>query len=182
MTIGTFPLLPLLAIEVVGLRDRDRLCRTGTRLAGAVTLAALALSPAIALARTYWTHNAMDASPFREVAIAATRIWHRRTSLPLAYVGGSDWDENATAFYSPDRPQVFVHFDYARNLWVSPEALAEHGLLSVCVSGDAVCLDATAAFATPQTTRTELSSAHAFWGHVAKPVRFVVTVIPPRAR
>jgi hypothetical protein len=46
--------------------------------------------------------------------------------------------------------------------------------------GDSVCLAATARFTTPETTRTELSVARMFWGHVAKPVKFVVTVIPPR--
>ena len=180
MTIGTYPLLPLLVIEATGVRDLDRLCRISVRLAGAVTLGALALSPAVALTRAYLSFNAKNASPFQEVAVAATRLWHERTSLPLAYVAGSDWYENATAFYSPDRPHVFVHFDYSRNLWVTPEALAKHGLLSVCISGDTVCLAATAGFATPQTTRTELTVAHAFWGHVAKPVRFVLTIIPPR--
>jgi 4-amino-4-deoxy-L-arabinose transferase-like glycosyltransferase len=180
MTIGTFPLLPLLVIEVLGIRDIDRLCRLGIRFAATVMFGALALAPAIALARTWLSSAAMKVAPFQEVATAATRLWHERTSLPLAYVAGTDWYENAIAFYSPDRPHVFLQFDYPHNLWVTPEALARHGLLSVCVSDDSVCLAATAKFVTPETTRTELSVAHAFWGHVARPVRFVVTVIPPR--
>ena len=40
MTIGTFPLLPLLVIEAADVRDLDFLCRTSVRLAGAVTLGA----------------------------------------------------------------------------------------------------------------------------------------------
>jgi 4-amino-4-deoxy-L-arabinose transferase-like glycosyltransferase len=180
MTIGTFPLVPLLVIEALGIRDIDRLCRLGIRLAAAVMFGALAVSPAIALARTWLSSSAMNVAPFQEVAIAATRLWRERTSLPLAYVAGSGWYENAIAFYSPDRPHVFVYFDYPHNLWVTPEALARHGLLSVCVSDDSACLAATAEFATPETTRTELSLAHAFWGHIARPVRFVVTIIPPR--
>ncbi len=180
MTVGIFPLLPLLMIEIAGVRDIDRMYWISTRLAVAVTLGALAISPAIALARTYLSPAAMSVAPYQEVAIEATRLWHDRTSLPLAFVAGSNWYENATAFFSPDRPHTFVHFDYAENLWVTPEALAKHGLLSICVSDDQVCLAATAEFTTPETTRTELSLAHAFWGHVAKPVHFVVTIIPPR--
>ncbi len=149
-------------------------------MAGALTLGALAISPAIALARTYLSSSADGIPPYQEVAVQATKIWHDRTSLPLLYVGGSDWYENAVAFYSPDRPHTFVHFAYARNLWVTPEALAKHGLLSVCVSTDRICLAETAAFVTPETSREDVSLAHAFWGHVAKPVDFVVTVIPPR--
>jgi Dolichyl-phosphate-mannose-protein mannosyltransferase len=180
MTVGTFALVPLLTIEILGARGIDRLRYISVRLALALTFGALALSPVIALARTYLSSNAMKIAPLQEVAIEATRLWRDRTSLPLAYVAGSDWYENAIAFYSPDRPHVFVRFDYARNLWVTPEALAEHGLLSVCVSTDTVCLAATAAFATPETTRTEVSLAHAFWGHIAAPVHFVVSIIPPQ--
>jgi hypothetical protein len=179
MTIGTFALVPLLAIELAGLRDIGRLSRVASWLAGVVTLGALALSPAIAAARTYLSPIAMNITPYQEVAAAATRLWHERTSLPLAYVAGTDWYENAVAFYSSDRPHVFVDFEYSRNLWVTPEALAKHGLLSVCVSDDHVCLDATAAFVTPDTTRAEMSLAHVFWGHIARPVHYVVTVIPP---
>ncbi len=149
-------------------------------MAGALTLGALAVSPAIALARTYLSSGADGVPPYQEVAAEATNFWHDRTSLPLLYVGGSDWYENAVAFYSPDRPHTFVHFTYARNLWVTPEALAKHGLLSVCVSTDRICLAETAAFVTPETSREEVSLAHAFWGHVAQPVKFVVTAIPPR--
>ena len=152
MTIGTFALLPLLTIEAFGARGVDRLCRISVRLAGALALGALALSPVIAAARTYLLPSAMGVPPYQEVAVQATKFWHDRTSLPLLYVAGSDWYENAIAFYGPDRPHTFVHFDYARNLWVTPEALARHGLLSVYVSTDRFCLAQTAAFATPETT------------------------------
>ena len=112
MTIGTFALLPLLMIEVFGARGIDRLCRISVRMAGALTLGAVALSPAIALARAYLSSGAMGVPPYQEVAVQATKFWHDRTSRPLLYVGGSDWYENAVAFYSPDRPHTFVHFSY----------------------------------------------------------------------
>jgi 4-amino-4-deoxy-L-arabinose transferase-like glycosyltransferase len=181
MTLGTFPLFPLLAVELARVRDTDRLYRIASRLACVVTLGALALSPAIAAMRTYLSPTAMKIPPYQEAAAEATRLWHEQTSRPLAYVGGSDWWENAIAFYSTDRPQAFVHLDYARNLWVTPEALAKGGLLSLCFSDDQACLNETAPFVTPETTRTELSLAHKFWGHVARPVQFVVTIIPPHA-
>ncbi len=75
---------------------------------------------------------------------------------------------------------MFADFNFGLNLWVTPEALAKHGLLSICVSDDTVCFAATANFVTPKTTRTEVVLAHEFWGHVARPVRLVVTVIPPK--
>jgi hypothetical protein len=123
----------------------------------------------------------MKVAPYQEAAAEATRLWHARTSRPLAYVAGSAWYDNAIAFYSTDRPHVFVDLDYARNLWVTPEKLARYGLLSLCVSDDRDCLARTERFLTPDTTRTEVSLAHVFWGHVARPVHFVVTIIPPRS-
>jgi Dolichyl-phosphate-mannose-protein mannosyltransferase len=181
MILGIFPLTPLLLLEVSGAGNIDRLYRIGSRLAVAVSLAALVLSPAIALTKTYWTANSKKADPYQEVALAATSLWRERTSLPLAYVAGSDWYENALAFYSPEHPHGFVHFDYALNLWVTPELIAKNGLLSVCRKEDSDCLASTASFITPQSTQTPIALARKFWGHVARTVDFVVTIIPPRA-
>ena len=181
MMVGAFPLLPLLAIEIARPREIGRLARIATRLAVVVSLGALATAPGFAWWRTWRSPAAMKVQPFQEVARAATRIWHKATGLPLAYVAGSDWYENETAFYSTDRPHTFEHFDYNENLWVKPGDIARHGLLSICIATDALCLNRTARFATPQSTRTELTLAHGFWGHRARPVPFVVTVIPPRS-
>jgi 4-amino-4-deoxy-L-arabinose transferase-like glycosyltransferase len=183
MTIATFALLPLLVIELARVRDIERLCRIAGRLAVAVTLGALVLSPAIALQRTFLSPAAMKTAPLQEAAAAVTKLWHERTSRKLAYVAGvagTAWYDNAIVFYSSDRPHTFVDFDYGRNLWATPEKIARYGLVSVCVKGDPLCLARTAEFVTPETTRTEISLAHKFWGHVARPIDFVVTIIPPR--
>jgi hypothetical protein len=182
MMVGAFPLLPLLLIELARIGDADRLCRISVRLAVALALGVVVLSPAIALARTYLSAAAMKVEPLEEIAVAATELWHERTGLPVGIVAGSDWYENTAAFYSPDRPSAFVHFNYAQNLWVSPQAIARRGLLSICVRDDRVCLDATARFVTPQTTRAEVTVAREFWGHVARPVTFVVTAVPPASK
>lgn len=181
MLIGTFSLMPLLAIEIAGSRRLKRLRVVVVRLVTALSLGALVASPAVALARVWLSNDADDVQPRKELAAAATRLWREKTGTPLAYVGGSHLYENGVAFYSPDRPHGFVHFDFFRNRWVTPQALTEKGLLSVCVKDDSDCLTATAALATPQATRTEVTLAHDFWGHKGKAVSFVVTVIPPRA-
>ena len=180
MTIGVFSLVPLLAIEIAGVRDDARLSHIATRLAAALTLISLALSPAIALVKASLTTDGAAIQPRQELADAATRLWREKTSRPLSYVAGSFAYDNAVAFYSADRPHSFERFDFFRNRWVTPADIAEFGLLAVCVRDDAECLASTARFGTPQSTRTEMSLAHAFLGHVGAPVRFVVTVIPPR--
>ncbi|HET8997564.1 MAG TPA: glycosyltransferase family 39 protein [Acetobacteraceae bacterium] len=180
MTLGIFPLLPLLAIEISGLRDVDKLSRMAVGIAAVANVGALLLSPAIMLSRTFLSPAAMKQAPLQEVAVAATRLWHARTGLKLRYVAGTAWYENATAFYSPDHPHVFEYFDYAMNLWVTPEDLARHGLLSICAADDKSCLARTAHFVTPATTSTRLTLSHRFLGHVARPVAYVVTIIPPQ--
>ncbi|HYA73281.1 MAG TPA: glycosyltransferase family 39 protein [Roseiarcus sp.] len=177
MMISVFSLVPLLAIEIAG---PGRLSRTGLQLAAALTLGALALSPAVALGKAWLGTDSVETEPRKELAIEATRLWREKTSLPLSYVAGSFNYYTAVAFYSPDGPHGFDRFDFLRSPWVTPEALAAHGLLAVCESADAECLLLSAKFATPQSTRTEISLAHDFLGHKGEPVRFVVTIIPPR--
>ncbi len=179
MLIGTFPLLPLLAIEAAAPLDTARLARLATVLAGVLTCGALLVAPGFAWWRTWRSPAAMKAEPFQEVARTATRIWRAETHLPLDYVAGTVWYENETAFYSRERPHVFVQFHYAMSLWVTPGRLARHGLLSVCRADDKTCLAATARFVTPRSTATRVVLAHHFWGHTARPVAFVITVIPP---
>jgi hypothetical protein len=182
MTVGTFTLAPLLAIELSGARNLGRLARLGSVFAAATLLALLALSPLIMLARTWlWSGHSDTVLPYQELATEATRIWRAKTSLPLSYVAGQGHGfEDAIAFYSPDRPHAFFNFDYSRNLWVTPERLATGGLLTACLKSDGACLASTADFLTPSSTQTEISVAHVFWRHVAKAFTFVVTVIPPR--
>jgi Dolichyl-phosphate-mannose-protein mannosyltransferase len=181
MTIGTFSLMPLLAIEIGGSRGLERLRWLSVRLGGGFSLVALAASPAVSLDKAWFSHNTDDTAPRKELAEAATRFWQETTDRPLAYVGGSLRYDDAVAFYSRERPHVFVRFDYFANQWVTPRALAEKGLLSVCVKTDAECVAATVALATPLAKRIEITLSHRFWGHETKPVDFIVTVIPPGA-
>ncbi len=179
MLMGTFSLVPLLAIEVANRRGVERLAGVATRLAVAICLAAPLAAPMVALGWLWLSGNDKVTEPRKELAAAATRLWREKTGLPLAIVGGSYAYGDAVAFYSSDRPQAFDSFDAGRRPWITPQDLAAHGLLSVCVAEDAGCLDATARLATPSASRTQMTLAHRFWGHEAEPVQFVVTVIPP---
>jgi hypothetical protein len=179
MTVGIFPLAPLLAMDFFGARDIDRLWSTGSRLAAAVVAGGVAFSPAISAATVYLCGHAMIIAPYREMAFEATRLWREQTGSPLAFVAGNGRYGQATAFYSPDQPHAFLGFDYSRSPWVTPDALAAQGLLSICLADDRRCLDVTAEFATPESRRTEVSLAHSAWGHTAKTFHYIVTVIPP---
>jgi 4-amino-4-deoxy-L-arabinose transferase-like glycosyltransferase len=182
MTIGVFSLIPLLAMDIAGGASGARLGRLAPRLAAALCLGALALSPAIGLAKAWLASDGAATQPRRELAAEATRLWRQATPAPLSYVAGSFAYDNSVAFYSEERPHAFERFDFSRNRWVTPGALAEHGLLAVCVAADVACLAAARQFATPDSIRTELSLAHTALGHSGAPVGFVVTAIPPQAR
>jgi 4-amino-4-deoxy-L-arabinose transferase-like glycosyltransferase len=180
MTIAIFSLMPLLLLELSGEGD-ERVYRFGRALVVGMTATVLVLSPAIAIAKIWLGRDNNYVDPRKELAKEATRIWHETTGVPLQYVAGSQRYENAVAFYSPDGPHVFIHFDFHRAPWVTPEALDHTGLLVVCAKEDKKCLISSASIISiPQASRTELNLAHSFWGYAAPPTSFIVTVIPPR--
>lgn len=180
MTIAIFSLVPLLLLELSGAGGEERIYRASRALVVGTTLTALALSPAIAVGKFEWASDNNYVEPRKELASEATRIWHEATGLPLQYVAGSQRYENAVAFYSTDRPQVFIHLDFHRAQWVTAERLERGGLLIVCAKNDEKCLDSSAKIASLRAVRTELTLKHSFWGHTASPVSFIVTVLPPR--
>ena len=95
----------------------------------AVTLVALALSPVIAFAKIWYRGDINYTEPRKELAREATELWHKTTSSPLQYVGGSQRYEDAVAFYSPDHPHVFIHLDYHRAPWVTRRRSKTSGAL-----------------------------------------------------
>ncbi len=179
MTIAIFSLMPLLLLELSGEGD-ERVYRFGRALVVGMTATVLVLSPAIAIAKIWLGRDNNYVDPRKELAKEATRIWHETTGVPLQYVAGSQRYENAVAFYSPDGPHVFIHFDFHRAPWVTPEALDQAGLLVVCAKEDKKCLASSAGMiSTPRASRTELTLVHSFCGYTAQPVSFIVTVVPP---
>jgi hypothetical protein len=182
MTIGVFSLLPLLLIELAGTEGNDRLYRVVRTLAIALTLVALALSPVIAFAKIWYRGDINYTEPRKELARQATELWHKTTTLPLQYVGGSQRYENAVAFYSSDRPHVFIHLDFRRAPWVTAKDLDRAGFLVVCSTTDEQCLNSAAKVSTSQTSRTTLTLMHSFSGYAVGYSSFIVTIVPPHPR
>jgi hypothetical protein len=180
MMIGTFSLVPLLSIEIFGSPDLARLRKVADRASGALLLGALVASPAVAVILAWFSKDSYELEPRRELAAAATELWRAKTAAPLAYVGGGHRYDEQVAFYSPERPHDFVDLDVRTSPWIDLGDMAKRGLLIVCLRDDAVCRDRARALATPQATEAELTLAHRAWGHVARPVTFEATVIPPQ--
>ena len=181
MTIAIFSLVPLLLLELSASGGDERIYRSSRSLVVGITLTALVLSPAIAVAKFWWGSDNNYVEPRKELAREATRIWHETTGLPLKYVAGSQRYENAVAFYSTDRPQVFIHLDFHRAQWITSEGIQREGLLIVCAKDDEKCLNSSAKItSSANAVRTELTLEHSFLGHTAQPVSFIVIVLPPR--
>lgn len=180
MMMGGFSLLPLLAIEVFQRSDGARLKMVAVRASGALLLGAVLASPVIAAILAWTSKDTYELEPRQELAAAASDFWRAKTTAPLTYVAGGRRYDEQLAFYAPGRPHDYIDLDVALSLWIDPRDVAKRGLLVVCVRDDAVCRDRTRALATPETGETEITLAHHAWGHVAPPVSFVVTVIPPQ--
>jgi hypothetical protein len=148
MTIAIFSLMPLLFLELAGSKGDQRLYRISRALVVGITLTVLVLSPAIAIAKILFGTDINYVEPRKELAREATRIWHETTASPLLYVAGSQRYENAVAFYSTDRPHVFIHLDVDRAPWVTAEELDRAGLLVVCANNDKVSLASSARIST----------------------------------
>jgi hypothetical protein len=145
-------------------------------------IGALVASPAVAIAKVWLSRAPSDIEPRRELAKAATEFWREKIGKPLVYVGGSFAYENAIVFYSQDRPHLFIGLDLKRSPWVTPQKLAQHGVLTVCLKEDSTCRDAPLALAAPQASQVELTLTHRVFGHEADPVTFVLTAIAPTGR
>jgi 4-amino-4-deoxy-L-arabinose transferase-like glycosyltransferase len=176
-TEGAFPLGGLLALEIIGF-DPRRTPSAALAAAGAVAALAIVFAAAIDIG---WVRSAgpEQTQPRRELAEAATRIWRGQTRRPLAIVAGSFPYDQAIAFYSADRPSVFIDFDARHAPWITPGRLAQQGWLAVCTSDDGACLKAAGALATPRTRRLTLTLRHIEGRRAGAAVAFDLFLTPP---
>ena len=101
-----------------------------------------------------------------------------RFDRPLPIIAGEDY-AHPVAFYSPDRPQAFLDFDFAKNLWITREDLAKRGWAAICGQTDERCLAGAGTLAGGAAERLEINASRRFLGHVAEPRPLVVFLSPP---
>ncbi|HET6183608.1 MAG TPA: glycosyltransferase family 39 protein [Acetobacteraceae bacterium] len=179
MALGTFPLAPVLLLELVPRADPRRVARIAAAAAAAVTLVPLLAAYWLAPVMMRRDSDPAEREPRRELAEVATRLWHERIGTRLRLVAGTDPFENSISFYSQDAPSSFIGFSYVKAPWASPQRIARDGLLAACRSGDGACLQAAARFATPRTERVQVTLVHRFRGEEAAPMTFDLFLIPP---
>ena len=179
MLVGVFALWPLLCVEIARPADLRKFTRGATLLALAALAGLVVLSAPVSYITAHWSRRARDVQPLRELSLAAEQEWRKTTGAPLVYVAGFDDLEKAAAFYSADRPHAFSDFDYDNSPWVEPAEVAEHGLLSLCLTENMLCLQRAEQWAGLGARRIDFTLVHVAWGFAANPYSYRVTITPP---
>ncbi|MDR3478827.1 MAG: glycosyltransferase family 39 protein [Gammaproteobacteria bacterium] len=69
--------------------------------------------------------------PGKFIAQSLTREWHRTYHSPLPYVAGSRWFAGNIAFYSPDRPTVYIDWNKKMSPWIDETEFNHKGAIFV---------------------------------------------------
>jgi 4-amino-4-deoxy-L-arabinose transferase-like glycosyltransferase len=179
MAVGIFPLLPLFLMQFVPVLDSRRCFQIAGAVAMAITVSAVPAAPierAVISARL----TKSTATPGRELAAAATALWHAGVNAPLRYAGGPFFNIDAIGFYSEDHPSSFVDLSYGKSPWVTPEKIRKHGLLIACAHKDSDCLNRAAGFLSGSWKQFSVSLSRTIGTHRAPEVAFDIFIVPPQ--
>ncbi len=179
MTIGIFPLTPLLLMEARGVVAGVRIRRVAWGLAAALILVALGVSH-FAAYQGFRSGQPPFVLPWREMAVTADQVWHQRVSAPLAIVSGNSTYAGAAAFYAEDQPHELIDYNFAYSPWLTKDEVTRRGLLAICLKSETGCLADAAPFTTPDTTQVDVAVSHDFGGEQTPPNSFVLIVVPPQ--
>ena len=69
--------------------------------------------------------------PGRPMAEALTTAWRERFNSPVPVIIGDTWAAGNAAYYSPDRPSVYINANPAVAPWLSDEEVATSGAILV---------------------------------------------------
>jgi len=178
--IPAFFMLPIFVMRTAGLEVSAGMLRFLVRAVVATWCALLLVAPALgyAAARFHW---GPAAEPHRELARAASELWHRTFRSRLDIVTGDEKYGRALAFYAPDAPSFFSLEHPASTPWVSDQRLSTSGFLLVCRARDAACLALLNGVDRGRARRASLTVATRLWGLVGPPQEFLVLLQAPSA-
>ncbi len=74
--------------------------------------------------------------PGKQIAAKIQQDWHAHYAAPLAYVAGPRWLANNVAFYSDDKPAVYMEWNPAASAWIHEADLNKRGAVFVWDSHD----------------------------------------------
>ncbi len=118
--------------------------------------------------------------PGEKIAAVFTQYWHEKYHAPLKYVAGSRWLAGNIAFYSMDKPQVYVDWSHRVSPWINEKKLIKKGAVFVWDLSEEIHV-------TPDEVmkRYENMSKAQFYefawlrNKAAPPVKIMVAFLPP---
>lgn len=69
--------------------------------------------------------------PGQQIAASLTQEWHNTYHRPLTYVAGSRWLAGNIAFYSTDKPKVYINWDSKVSPWINEKDMQKQGAIFV---------------------------------------------------
>jgi hypothetical protein len=176
MAVGIFPLAPLYLLQFVPSLD----ARLAFRLAAAVALlVSVGSVPAAPVERAVVSRKSTE--PRRELAEAASALWHAEMHSPLLLAGGRAHYANAIAFYSEDHPSSLIELSFQRSRWVTKERIEESGILIACAREDEACASGARELLSGRGKQVSLSVRRKLGGRDAPEIPFDIFMLPPRA-
>jgi hypothetical protein len=178
--IPAFFMLPIFVMRTAGLEVSAGMLAFLARAVVAAWCALLLVAPALgyAAARFHW---GPAPEPQRELARAASEIWHQTFRSRLDVVTGDEKYGRALAFYASDAPSFYSLEHPESTPWVSEQRLRASGFLMVCRTRDKACLDLLNGLDQHHARRASLTVAARFWRHVGAEEAFVVLLQAPSA-
>jgi 4-amino-4-deoxy-L-arabinose transferase-like glycosyltransferase len=179
--IPTVYILPLLLLKAVGPALTAGRVRAIMATAAGFMVIALTVAPVVAYASMALRLDERQ-QVSRDVAAAATQVWHDEIGTRLRIATGTEAFSLALPFYSPDSPEEFTHYSTRQAPWITPERITREGMMYICDTADATCLRQAALYNTPETKRVAQAFQREFWGLRARAIEVVMILIPPQAR
>jgi 4-amino-4-deoxy-L-arabinose transferase-like glycosyltransferase len=178
--IPAFFMLPIFVMRTAPLEVSPAMLAFLLRAVVATWCALLLVAPALAYAaaRLHW---GPAPEPQRELARAASELWHQTFRSRLDVVAGDEKYGRALAFYAPDAPSFYSFEHPASTPWVSDKRLSASGFLMVCRTGDETCLALLKGLDARRAQRADLTVAARFLGLAGPQQTFVVLLQAPSA-
>jgi 4-amino-4-deoxy-L-arabinose transferase-like glycosyltransferase len=109
------------AVTAVGLR------RFAWAWSGIFALALAAFAGTAVLRPLFYDTGKRTHFPGRPLAAALTAAWHARFDSAVPVIIGDGWTAGNAAFYSPDRPSVYIDANPVMAPWLNDDAVAKSG-------------------------------------------------------
>lgn len=98
---------------------------------GVFAVALAAYTGTVVLRPVFYDTGKRTHFPGRPLADALTAAWHERFESPVPFIIGDGWAAGNAAYYSPDRPSVYLNADPATAPWLNDDAVAKSGAILV---------------------------------------------------